>query len=473
MSLSHSMNAAFSGLTASARAASVVAENLANLRTAGYGRREVLLGSSALGGGVMVTGVQRHANPLLIADRRIAQAQTAGAETRAVFLKALEGWIGLPGTDGSLDSRIQALDSALISAAASPGNEAQLARVLGAAQGLAGHLRTVSDHLQQARATADRSIAADVGQLNDSLAGVEALNRDIRRMTALRQDPSALIDQRQALVDRIAEIVPLREQAQEGGQIALFTTGGAVLIDGRAGVFGFEPAGQIGPGSTALSGLTLNGRPISTGGALQGGRLAASFAWRDELGPAAQSRLDAVARDLIGRFEGIDATLAPGAAGLFTDAGDALDPGRETGLAARLAVNAAVDPDRGGALWRLRDGLAAAGPGDVGDGRLLSALTLALNDPRDTASGGYLPGARSLAGLGAELLSTVATSRLSAEAGAAQASARHTALAELEARNGVDTDHETQALLVIERAYAANARVIQAVESMLDRLLEI
>lgn len=474
MSLSHSLNAAYSGLTASAKAASIVAENMSNLRTPGYGRREVLLGSSALGG-VTVGGVLRHSNPVVLGERRAAQAQTAGAETRAGFLGALEGWLGLPGAAGSLGSRISAFDAALTTAAAMPGSEAHLSGVLNSAQALAGTLRDASERVQQARGSADRTIAADVDLLNTNLGQIETLNNDIVRMTALRQDTSALVDQRQALVDQISDIVPLREVARDGGKIALYSAGGAVLIDGRAGVFGFVPAGQIGAGTSGLSGLTLNGRAVGTGadGLMRGGRMAASFAVRDDLAPRAQTRLDAVARDLMTRLEGLDASLSPGAPGLFTDAGAAFDPARETGLAGRLDVNAAADPAQGGALWRLRDGLGATGPGDVGNGRLLTDLSAALNAPRATASGDFLPGSRSLSGLGAELLSGIASARLGEDANAAQAAARKTTLAELEAQGGVDTDYETQVLMGIERAYAANARVIQAVEEMLDRLMEI
>lgn len=475
MSLTHSLNAAYSGLTASAKAASIVAENLSNLRTPGYGRRDVLLSSSILGGGVQVDGVFRHGNPVLVGDRRAAQAQTAETETRAAFLKLLEDGLGVPGTAGSLDARISAFDSALIEAAASPGSEARLGQVLGSAQALADQLRHLSDQVQQARTTADRAIAADVSLLNDSLKQVETLNRSILRMNALRQDTSALVDQRQAVVDRIAGIVPLREVAREGGQIALYSVGGAALIDGRAGEFGFETAGLIVPGATGLSGLTLNGRPIGTGEseALRGGRLAAQFAVRDQLGPMAQSRLDATARDLMTRLEAADPTLLPGSAGLFTDGGNAFDPSREAGLASRIVVNATVDPAQGGALWRLRSGLGAAAPGDVGDGRVLTALAQALGRARVTESGGFQPGMRSFSALAGELVSSVASARLSEEAAATQAAARQSTLAQLEAQAGVDTDHETQMLLVIERAYAANARVIQAVEQMLDRLLEI
>lgn len=475
MSLSHSLTAAFSGLTASAKAASIVAENMANLRTPGYGRREVLLGTGTYGGGVTVRGVLRHVDPLILAERRTAQAMAAGADARTAFHRLIEDGLGLPGSAGSLDSAIIQFDSALIAAAGSPGAEPALAGVLDAASALAARLRDASGQVQQARKTADQAIAADVGTINDNLIQIEALNRDIQRMTVLGQDASALKDQRQNLVDQIAAILPVREVARENGRIALYAAGGIALVDERARKFGFTPSGAIGAGSGGLSGLTLDGKPLDTGlgGPLKGGRLAASFAVRDDLAPAAQARLDAMARDLMARMDGADPTLAPGQPGLFTDAGAAFDPAAETGLAGRLTVNALADPARGGALWRLRAGMGAPGPGDPGHSGLLVALSGALNEPTVAASGGFLPAARSFQALGADLVSSIATRRLSEQTEAAQSATRLAALEQLEAARGVDTDHETQLLLVIERAYAANARVIQAVEQMLDNLLEI
>jgi flagellar hook-associated protein 1 FlgK len=41
------------------------------------------------------------------------------------------------------------------------------------------------------------------------------------------------------------------------------------------------------------------------------------------------------------------------------------------------------------------------------------------------------------------------------------------------AETGVDTDAEMQNLILIEQAYAANARVIETVSAMIDRLMEI
>jgi flagellar hook-associated protein 1 FlgK len=190
---------------------------------------------------------------------------------------------------------------------------------------------------------------------------------------------------------------------------------------------------------------------------------------------SAQGKLDAVARDLVERFAdaGVDPTLAPGAAGLFTDAGLAFDPLNEAGLAGRLTLNAAADPAQGGALFRLRDGLGALAEGPPGNGTLLGALHSALTGTRPLTSTGFAAGTRSFATLTSDLLSDVSARRLSAQSEQTFAAAKLTALGDLEAQNGIDTDREMQELLVIEKNYAANAKVIQAVADMIDTLIRL
>lgn len=483
MSISGALSNALSGLTASSRSAEMVSNNIANALNEGYARRELVLGTRSLGGtgqGVGVTGVSRITDQVLLSDRRVAQASTGDRQTRARFLANLESAIGAPGTEGSLSDRVTALETALIEAAGRPESEGRLAKVAEGARALVKQIGTTAISLQTARAEADHMIGTSVDQVNAAMARVADMNVDIRSHLSSGRDPSALMDQRQQLIDQIASVVPLREVPREHGQIALFTTGGAVLVDGRASVFGFTSVGIIEPdmtvGSGGLSGLTLNGSPIATSGpesTITGGTLAANFAIRDELAPAAQARLDAVARDLVERFAGLDTTVTPGGAGLFTDAGVAFFPANETGLAQRLLLNAAADPQQGGALWRLRDGLGAVVPGPPGNSALLQNLQSALAAPRTPVSGDFLPGKRSFAALNADLLSAVGTARLSADAEASFSAAKSEGLKTQELQNGVDTDRELQDLLQIEKAYAANAKVIQTVDQMLDLLLGI
>ena len=121
----------------------------------------------------------------------------------------------------------------------------------------------------------------------------------------------------------------------------------------------------------------------------------------------------------------------------------------------------------------MRDGLGAATQGAAGDATLLNGLQAALVTPRAPASGGFTAGNRSFSALSADLLSSVVSARLTAENEASYAAAQTDTLRGMELAEGVDTDQELQQLLLIEQSYAANARVVQTIDDMIQTLLSL
>ena len=481
MSFSASMSAALSGLSATRRAADLISSNVANALTEGYGRRSLSYSVRPLGG-VEVGPIQRHVDQKLIADRRLAQAATGEAGTHAEALSRIEGLIGAPDEAFSLTGAYGRFEAALIEASSRPDVPARLDSVARAGVALAKKFESISDGLQDMRLEADQAIARQVDKLNSSLGQVAELNALIFNATSNGQDVAALHDQRQRLIDGIAEIVPLRQFQRDGGKVALFTPTGGLLLDGPAAEIGFSSVNLITPDMTltsgALSGLTINDNPVRTDGdnaPFAGGTLHALFAQRDEIAPGAQASLDMLARDLVERFQdpALDATLGPGDAGLFTDGGSAFAVADEEGLSARLDFNILADPDRGGESWRLRDGLGAAVAGPEGNASLLQAITGRLNESRASASPAATALSRSASGHGADFLSTIASRREAGEVELGFQAARFDTLKSAELAGGVDTDRELQELLVVEQAYAANAKVLQTIEELMDQLMSI
>lgn len=480
MSLSSALSNALSGLTASARGASVISSNLSNVLTEGYAVRDLSLSSRSGGsdGGVTVNGVTRLVDRALIGDRRQADAAQANADTQVGFLQRLATLTGDPTDTRSLTGLMAEFETALISAASLPESETRLATVLQSASAVATSLNDLSKGVQSLRAEADRSIDKQVTQLNTALQGVEKLNHDILSAQSQGRETAGLMDQRQALVDEISAMVPVQELQRDRGAIALMTPGGAVLLDGQAAEITFTPRNTVAAHMTLenglLSGLQVNGSDMSAaeGAAMSGGSLGGLFAMRDEVLVGVQSELDAVALDLIERFEtGADPSLASGLPGVFTDAGDVAGSG--IGVAGRIAINALVDPDEGGGLWRLRDGLGATTRGSGGNADLLQSMLGALTDVRGPSTDALGDVERSASALASDFLSAIATHEYQTEQRLSFASARQSELKEMELALGVDTDTELQKLMLIERAYAANAKMIQAVDEMLQQLMEI
>jgi flagellar hook-associated protein 1 FlgK len=206
-----------------------------------------------------------------------------------------------------------------------------------------------------------------------------------------------------------------------------------------------------------------------------GGSLGGQFAVRDTYGVQAQTQLDALARDLVDRFAdpSVDPTLAAGDAGLFTDAGTAFDPANEVGLSRRLTLNSAVDPNAGGEVWRMRDGIGAVAPGPSGNATLLNDMRSALETSRAPASSVFGPGVHSAASLISAFSGMLASTRGNAEQDMTFTAARLSELTQMQLADGVDTDQELQNLLILEQAYAANARVIQAADEMLELITRL
>lgn len=484
MTISSAFQNALSGLRAAGRATDVIASNISNAATDGYARRvlDVSATSATNIGGVQVNGVTRMADPALIGARRNSEADYAYASAINAFSSRLETTLGTPDDERALTNLLSDFDAALLTASSLPEAEERLTAALNIARGVTEVIQSASDEVSVMRSAADSSIDAQVTRLNDALGELQQLNTQIAQTNISGRDDSGLLDLRQTLIDEIHEIVPVHEAARDNGQVALYTQGGAILIDGSPVEIGFSVSNSVTPYQTIedghLSGLTANGVALRTGSGnshIEGGTLAAQFEIRDELGTEALSQLDAVARNLIERFQdpAVDPTLGAGDAGLFTDGGGFFDAVDELGIASRITLNAAVDPQQNGDAWRLRAGIGASSAGDVGDQTLLDALRETIAEPEVPASGDLGTGELNLIGLANGLMGRLGVQRLSSEQSVTFASASLNQTAQAEREYGVDTDSELQMLMLVEQLYAANAQMIETINEMMDTLMRI
>lgn len=481
MSISNALNIARSGLHVSGLRAETVAANVANASTPGYVRRSVSVSETITGGvssGVQVIAIDRAPDAIIKNQRRSLTSDTAQASVLAQTWKALSTRLGSTADGTGLFKTFSDFDTALARAVTAPESATNLNQLINAAKGITQELSGLSDYTASLRAEADREIAAGVETVNAALKEIETLNRRLAAMDRTTAQAAALIDERQRALDTISEFIPVRAIERDAGAVDIITPEGVFLLAGTARQISFQPGTAFTPDSTlaggTLSGISVGGTDLTPGsasfGAVSSGLFGALFTLRDQDLPAFSAQLDFIAADLMARFSGaVDPTLAPGEAGLFMDP----DPAAGPGLAARLLVNPAADPSRGGDLWRLRDGMNAASEGPPGNSGLLSAMQAALRSGQPINSNGF-QGVFSAIELVAQLNSATGETRLYHEGVAASASTQHAILMEAELRmTGVDIDEQMQQLLLIEQAYAANARVIQVASEMIRVLMEL
>ena len=193
--------------------------------------------------------------------------------------------------------------------------------------------------------------------------------------------------------------------------------------------------------------------------------LGAQFEIRDTLATDIQSRLDALAVDLATRVATHDPAHpdAGPETSVFDFGGQDVSSIVGAGAALLLGVNSAISPLSGGDASLLRDGLTG---GDPGDGTRLDQIVKSLTST-EGASG------KTVFKMVEEIASSIGTNRIWAEDTQTRDAARLDQARKTEAQVGVDTDAELQHLLEVEKAYAANARVIETINALFDDLLRI
>lgn len=482
MSITSAISSARSGLQLNTLRADTVATNIANANTPGYVRRSVVAAENLLSGqtaGVRSEGIARSQNEAVTTQRRLLSSDLAQANILSSTWASISARVGDTPDGSGLFQSLSSLETQLTKLATSPESASQAEAVLSSARSIISEFDALSEMARQLRAEADREIASGVEIVNDALRRIQDLNGDISGTDPTSSRAASLLDERQRALDTIAEYMPIQTVQRDFGVIEVLTQEGAYLLGGTAYELEFTPGTAFDPNRTLaggqLSGITVNGTDLTPGqpnfSAVSSGMFGALFTVRDQDIQAFTAQLDTLAGDLVTRFsnDALDPTKTPGDPGLFVDS----NPAGGAGLASRLSLNAAIDPNQGGAVWRLRDGIGAAAPGPTGDSTIIQNMLGAVKTPQSINASG-ITGVFSSAEMAAHFSSLTGQKRIQNETVLSSTSNQHTSLAQAEhAESGVDIDNQMQELLLIEQAYAANARLIQVAQEMLDELMRI
>ena len=482
MTLSSAINSAKSGLQITSLRADIAATNVSNASTPGYVSRALVVSEKRVGesaGGVQAIGISRSQNYALTAERRSLTSDYAQADMLTSTWKTISAQIGNSSEGTGLFKAFSGLESTLSDLALSPESSSNASAVLRSAKSVVQEFHDLSQMVDSLRAEADHEIANGVDTVNSALKTIQDINGRLSSIDRSSSQAAGLIDERNRALDTISEYMPVQAVDRQYGTIDVITPEGVYLLSGTARKIEFNPTSAFSQGDTlangTLSGMTVDGISITPGsssyGAVSSGVFGALFTLRDQDLPAVGAQLDALAGDLITRFsdDALDPTKTPGEQGIFVDSTGA----GGIGLASRISVNAAIDPDQGGGTWRLRDGLGATTPGPTGNTTILNGLLGAFKSANPVNSAG-IQGSFSSVEMVAQFASLAGQSRIQNETVLSSTSSQHAMLLGAEqAQNGVDVDSQMQDLLLIEQAYAANARVIEIASQMIQRLMEI
>lgn len=469
MSLTIALGSAFNGLKAGQSQFAILSRNVENAASPNYVRKDAVLTSRLVAGtyvGLQVS-VMRDVDERLVRDFRQQTADNAALATKSEYLAVWATKIGQPQDESSVSSTLNAFKVTMQALEGNPGSQVDQLNVLRAAERLAGHVSGLDRQAHAMVADVDAQIRARVDGINASLRQVEALNKQIAGRTVGSVDTGDLMDQRDRIADSIASEMGISTYIKENGEMVILARGGATLLDSKATVLEHSAFGNLVTGDGTV--LTpSSGNPSG----LRAGNLGALFELRDKVIPGFRSQLDGMASALVRMFEEADETLAPGQAGLFTDAGTAYDPANVSGLAGRLSVNDAVRPSAGGDLWKLSSGMGAPEAIPGGDSTQVTAFLDAFTSQMSFPGAGSLPGSATVEDFAVSMVSFQQSERVAAQSGYRVSSVMLSTLHETRMnRDGVNVDDELMKISLVERSYQASSAVVKAVQDMLDVLI--
>jgi flagellar hook-associated protein 1 FlgK len=452
-----SFNTALSALRYNQVVMDVASGNIANARTDGYARRRVdgvtaggdvtpALWSrgTSTGEGVSVAGITRMTDPFLTARARIEHGNQHYLDLQASVLQRVESGIGEP-SDNGVAAAMQKLRAAAGDLANNPDSGAARSQFLASAQTLATAINVQSHNISTEASDQRSKLLSTVAEINTVASDLAKTNNNIRVANLNGTDAGSLLDQRDVLGQRLAELTGATGTVNADGGLDLTVNGVPLVTADVAGTLQIT-SGVLPDGSSDGNPVTVAVvDPTSGTTAVPAGFKGEAGAITDLLNvtlPGYQSGLDGVARTLADDFNaqhtaGFDQSGAPGTP-LF--AYDPADP------AASLSVGIA-DPTL----------VAASGlPGGVIDGSNAD-LMAGLNG----ADGAYQ---RLVNGFGTQVASV---NRLAAN----QQVLTNQVDASRDQQAGVNLDEEMLSIVQAQHGYEAASKVITVMDSVLDTLI--
>ncbi|MDX8528732.1 flagellar hook-associated protein FlgK [Mesorhizobium sp. MSK_1335] len=479
MSLSSALSIAQSALLATSKQTSVVSRNVADASNPDYTRRIAVVTSTAPG--ARAVEIQRAANDLLFRQNLSALSAWSGQSALYNGMDQLD--LSVNGVDNasSPSTAIANLQQSLQLYATTPSNQNLGTSVVDAAKQVVNSLNSGTKAIQDFRTQADSQIATAVNDLNSLLSQFQDANKAVISGTRSGTDVSDALDQRDALLKKIAEYVPVSTFTRGDNDMVITTKDGSTLFETVPRSVTFTPSAGYSAGTPGNT-VYIDNVPVSSGtgdSANADGKLAGLLKLRDGVASTMQSQLDEIARGLVTAFAET-APSQPNATGLFTWSGAPAIPAAGTlvdGLAGSISVNAAFDPSAGGNPALLRDGGAngaayVVNTGGASYSDLLIGYGNKLDQPMafDTSAGITVSSGVSDYAANAIGWFEGVRQQASTNADSKQALAARTAEA-LSNDTGVNVDQEMSLLLDLEHTYQASAHMMKTISDMLDALM--
>ncbi|MCU0914469.1 MAG: flagellar hook-associated protein FlgK [Planctomycetes bacterium] len=288
-----SFSTGLSGLSAAQAALDVIGNNVANAGTEGYHRQRIELAPATCGqtgNGVDVVGVTRMIDTLLESEIARQEAEYGQVSQELSLLSTVETTLGEFAAGSGLNATIDAFFDSLRRLAANPLERVLRNEVISAAQVLANDLRRFGSSLESLEDQVVQEAGNTLDSINTLTSQIAELNGKIQTTEIGQGQANNLRDQRDRLITGLTRLIGVETVPRDNGIVDV-SIGGVPVVTGSIILpltVGLQEDGML---------------AVSPGGAqgdlaVEGGRMGALLALKNELLAGVQADLDTLARTI-------------------------------------------------------------------------------------------------------------------------------------------------------------------------------
>jgi len=232
------LGTAASGLQAFQRAISVTGNNISNANNADYSRQRVelgtrppsLTGQGYIGNGVRVESINRLFDQFTVDRLRETSSSTSQYETYFNFSERVTNLLG--DTDAGLGAGLESFFDAVQTVANDPASIPARQLMLSESDSLVFRFQNLDSQLDSMRGEINGNLENIVTEINGLSSAIADANRSVVDAIALGNGavPNDLLDERDGLINQLAELISVRTVQQDDGAVNVFVGSGQALV---------------------------------------------------------------------------------------------------------------------------------------------------------------------------------------------------------------------------------------------------
>jgi flagellar hook-associated protein 1 FlgK len=244
MSLTSALNTAVAALKVNQSAIGLLSANVAGANDPNYTKKtlstESIYNGPSQPGGIIVGSYSQSVNDAMRKQYEALTAQNSTSSTSSAYMTQVQNILGSSTDSASFPSLLSDFTTAWQAYQSDPDSATAQQQVVSLGQRFADSVNQAATQIDQLDTQVKNDTDTGVKNLNDLLEQVYNVNVQLKGTNPTDAGHGDLVDQRDALVRQVAQLVDVKTIEKPDGTVTLFTSSGMTLLDGAPRKFSFD-----------------------------------------------------------------------------------------------------------------------------------------------------------------------------------------------------------------------------------------